>query len=112
MDELESRINSVLGDPEQMEKITKLARSFMAGTGNGSNPTQSDAGAMPDADMINRIAHLLSLSGEKENDKKAMLEAISPYLSDKRRGKMEKALKIAKLVRLARLAAEESESGA
>lgn len=112
MDELESRISSVLGDPEQMEKITKLAQSFMAGTGNKTAQSNIDANTMPDADMIKRIAHLMSLSGEKGNGETAMLEAISPYLSDKRRGKMEKALKIAKLVRLAKLAVEESESGA
>ena len=112
MDELESRINSVLGDPEQMAKITQLAQSFMAGTGNGSASPKPDADSLPDTDMINRIAHLMSLGGEKERGKKAMLEAISPYLSDKRRGKMEKALRIAKLVRIARLAIEESEGNA
>ena len=31
MGEFEDRINSVLSDPGQMEKIAKLAKSFMAG---------------------------------------------------------------------------------
>ena len=31
MSELEDKINAVLGDPKQMEQITKLAKSFMGG---------------------------------------------------------------------------------
>lgn len=106
MDELESRISSVLGDPEQMEKITRLAQSFMTGSGNGASPTNTDTGAMPDAEMLSRIAQLMNQGGDREKGERAMLEAIAPYLSDKRRGKMEKALRIAKLVRIARLAME------
>ena len=112
MDELSSRINSVLGDPEQMEKITRLAQSFMAGTGNNDAPPKTDAAAMPEAELLNRVMRLMRTSGEKEKGERAMLEAISPYLSEKRRGKMEKALRIAKLVRMARIAMEEREDGA
>ena len=106
MDELESRISSVLKDPEQMEKITKLAQSFMTGTGNSASPPKTDASPMPDAEMIGRITRLMSLGNDKEKGERAVLEAISPYLSDRRRGKMERALRIAKLVRIARLAME------
>ncbi len=106
MDELESRISSVLGDPEQMEKITRLAQSFMTGSGNGASPPNTDTGAMPDAEMLSRIAQLMNQGDDREKGERAMLEAIAPYLSDKRRGKMEKALRIAKLVRIARLAME------
>ena len=31
MSELEDKINSLLSDPEQMEKITQMARSLMGG---------------------------------------------------------------------------------
>ena len=111
MDELESRISSVLGDPEQMEKITRLAQSFMAGTGNNDTPPKTEA-AMPEAELLNRIMRLMRTGGEKDKGERAMLEAISPYLSEKRRGKMEKALRIAKLVRMAKIAMEEREGDA
>ena len=111
MDELSSRINSVLGDPEQMEKITRLAQSFMAGAGNNTAPPETEA-AMPEAELLNRIMRLMRTGGEKDKGERAMLEAISPYLSEKRRGKMEKALRIAKLVRMARIAMEEREGDA
>ena len=107
MDELESRLSSVLSDPEQMEKITRLAQSFMAGTGSGSAAPKAETDTMPDAELFKRLAQLISMGGGREKGEQAMLEAISPYLSEKRRGKMEKALRIAKLVRIARLAMEE-----
>ena len=106
MDELSSRLSSVLGDPEQMEKITRLAQSFMAGTGSGTAAPKAEEAA-PDAELFKRLAQLMSMGGGREKGERAMLEAISPYLSEKRRGKMEKALRIAKLVRIARLAMEE-----
>ena len=43
------------------------------------------------------------------NDKKALLEAMKPYLSEKRRQKMDKALKIARLARIAGIAMGETE---
>ena len=33
MSELEDRINQILGDPEQMKKITNIAQSLMGGEG-------------------------------------------------------------------------------
>ena len=36
MSELEDKINSILGDPKQMEQITKVARSLMGGAGGES----------------------------------------------------------------------------
>lgn len=112
MDELESRISHILGDPEQMEKITRLARGFMADGGNNAAPPNPEPGAVPDTELLKRMMHLMGMGSEKEKGERAMLEAIAPYLSDKRRGKMEKALRIAKLVRVARLAMEEREGDA
>jgi len=41
--------------------------------------------------------------GEKPQER-ALLEAMKPYLSEKRRSKMDRAMKLAKLARIARLA--------
>ena len=35
MSELEDKISGILGDPAQMEKITKLAQSLMGGVSAG-----------------------------------------------------------------------------
>lgn len=109
MDELQNRINDVLGDPQQLERISRLAQSIMSGGESRDGAAAADAPDMPDAETVKRIMRLMSADGEKDRGERTLLEAMTPYLSEKRRGKMDKALKIAKLVRLARLAMEESE---
>ena len=104
MDDLESRLNSVLGDPQQMEKITKLAQSLLSGTG-GKESSEATGDFGFDPELFGRLSRLMSTDSGKEQK---VLEAMSPYLSEKRRGKMDRALKIAKLARIARMAAEES----
>lgn len=111
MDELEERINSVLSDTQQMEKITRLAQSIMAGgSQNTENAALNDMGI--DMNMLSRISRLMSAGDAREKNERTLLEAMTPYLSERRRGKMERALKIAKLARLARIAIEESEGDA
>ena len=104
MSELEDRINSVLSDPEQMQKISRLARSLMGdGEGDGA-PT------MPDGDMVQRISRLMSSGSVSNRKERALLEAMKPYLSEKRRKKMDKALQIARLAGIARMAMGEMEA--
>ena len=117
MSELEDRINSVLNDPAQMEKIAGLARSLMGGDGAADAPggfpglsgalsgNQSGSSSLPELDpaLLKRVSALMS-SGEGSSDKRALLEAMRPYLSEKRRQKMDKALQIARLARIARIA--------
>lgn len=101
MSEFEDKLNSVLGDPAQMEKIANLAKSLMGGM--PQEAAHEPPGALElDPAMISRIGRLINDGGS--DDKRRLLEAMEPYLSDKRRGKMDKALKIARLARIARAA--------
>ena len=102
MDDLENRLSSVLGDPQQMEKITKLAQSILSGAGSGESASSEGLGFDPE--MLGRLTRLMN-TGEAKEEK--MLEAMSPYLSEKRRDKMDKAMKIARLAAVAELAAGE-----
>ena len=121
MSELEERINSVLGDPSQLEQITRLARSLMGG---GENNAPQSGGSAPqgnaadiisqlgvDGDSIARISRIFSAQSGSAGSSHALLEAMKPYLSDKRRQKVDKALKIARLAKLAGLAMGETEGG-
>lgn len=127
MSELEDKISEVLGDPEQMAQITRLAQSLMGGAGDTAGETSGSTegaktsarpAAMPDlaslgidADMLSRITRLISSGSAQNADEQALLNAMRPYLSEKRRGKMDKAMKLARLARIARLAIGEMEDG-
>ena len=117
MSELEERINAVLGDPAQLEKITMMARSLMGGGGeSGQSPnTQAPSGILGelglDSDAMGRLSRLINAQNNSPGAGQAMLQAMRPYLSDKRREKVDKALKIARLAKLAGLAMGEMEGG-
>lgn len=111
MSELEDKINSILGDPQQMEKITNMARSLMGGGGAESAPegegkAESDVlgGLGIDPASLQRLGRLLSRGGDRKPQERALLEAMKPYLSEKRRSKMDKAIKLARLAKIAQLA--------
>ena len=95
MSEFEDKLNSVLGDPAQMEKIANLAKTLMGGDGGAPEPSPEPFGGL---DI--RIGKLMNNSGD--DNKQRLLQAMEPYLSEKRRGKMDKALKIARLARIAK----------
>ncbi len=50
------------------------------------------------------FCRLLRQGGAEKPQEQALLEAMRPYLSEKRRSKMDKAMKIARLAQIARLA--------
>lgn len=120
MSELEDRINSVLGDPAQLEKITRLAQSLMGGARDSpAGPENPAAGTQElfsqfgiDPETISRVGGLLGMhTQDQTNNSQALLEAMKPYLSDKRRQKIDRAMKLARLAKLAGLAMGEMESG-
>lgn len=124
MSELEDKISEVLGDPQQMARITRLAQSLMGGEGAEAAPTaantaqNAEAAATPeldalgiDATMLSRIAKAISADSGQSRAEQALLEAMRVYLSEKRRGKLDRAMKLARLARIAKLTMIETEEG-
>lgn len=103
MGEFEDRVNSILNDPTQMEKITNLAKSLMGGDGGPAEKPPADADGL-DVAALGRISRLLSAGSAGDDNQRALLEAMKPYLSPKRREKMDRALRLAKVAKIARLA--------
>lgn len=103
MSELEDRISGVLNDPRQMEQIMNMARSLMG----GETPPESPPVEAPDPGLMARLGSLLQSSGG-EGDRRALLEALKPWLSARRREKLERAMRMARLARLASAALGET----
>ena len=116
MSEFEDKINAILGNPAEMEKITKLAAQIMGGGGAASSSPEApqetpvetpglDLGGI-DPELFGKIGRLLSQTGGG-SDKTALLRAMGPYLSQDRRERMEKAMRFAKIAKLAGAAIRE-----
>ena len=115
MSEFEEKLNSLLNDPEQMGKITQMAKSLMDG-GQESLPARAvpAVSASPDLgidmDMLAKFGKMMSSgTGGGSSNQRALLEAMTPYLGEKRQRRMEQALKMAKMAKIARLAFSEFE---
>ena len=119
MSELEDKINGILGDPVQMEKIAGLAKSLMGGSDSSSDTAEkakSAGGGLDslmqslggdsaiDPAMLARLSRAFSSGAGEKKQERALLEAMKPYLSEKRRSKMDKAIKLARLASIARIA--------
>lgn len=97
MDDFESKLGQILGNPEMMGKIMAMAQSF----GN-PEPTPEPQKELPEIDFAT-IQKLTGLMGKADvdNEQKALLSALSPYISTSRIRKLEKAMRAAKLAGVA-----------
>ena len=103
MSEFEDKLNHILSDPQEMEKISRLAAQLMGDSTNGQGDTPpSPGGGLPD---LSGILGKLGNTGGK-SDKAALLSALSPYLRPDRRQKLQKALRLAQAARIAGVALE------
>ena len=93
MSELEERLQAVLSDPGELDRLAKMARQFMGGGApepeeNASGPTLP-AGA---AKLLRELA-----GGKKP----PLLDAVGPYLDPERRSRLSRALRLASAAKTA-----------
>ena len=98
MSELEEKLGSILSNPQLMQQIMSMAQ-VMQDT-RPAEPTEPAPPALPDPSVIQKLAGLSRQSGIDKNQQ-ALLRALSPYISRERSAKLEKAMRAAKLARLA-----------
>ena len=98
MDNLESGLQSILGNPQMMEQIMSLAQNLQSEPA----PLPPPAEAVPELDMatIQKITSIVGKTGI-DSQQKALLQALRPYLSGHRIQKLEKAMRAAKLAGIA-----------
>lgn len=102
MSEMEEKLNSVLNNPQMMQQIMAMAQSMGAQSPSRNDPPPPKTDSFPDIDlgMLQKLSGFASQSSI-DKDQKTLLKALGPYLSRERIGKLEKAMRAAKLARLA-----------
>lgn len=100
MSEMEEKLSSVLSNPQMMQQIMSMAQTL--GQSPPAQQTQPSFQEPPPLDMaaLQKIAGLAGQSGI-DAQQKALLQALNPYLSRNRVTKLEKAMRAAKMARLA-----------
>lgn len=100
MDEMEQKLGAVLGNPELMQKIMAMAQSLGQPAQQSPQPPEPSPAPGIDIAMLQRLSGLARQSGI-DSQQRALLTALRPYLSSERVSKLEKAMRAAKLARLA-----------
>ncbi len=103
MSELEQKLGSVLNNPQMMQQILSMAQTLGAQQSQSSpDPPQEETNPTLDFDprFLQNLARMASQSHVDQNQT-ALLHALSPYLSQQRVGKLEKAMRAARLAGVA-----------
>ena len=103
MDNMQTQMNSILQNPEMMEKIMSMAQSLSQGQSEQQSFAPEPSGfTMPEIDLatVQKLSGFLGQSNI-DNKQRTLLNALSLYLSGERISKLEKAMRAAKLATLA-----------
>ena len=93
MDDLSERIQSLLGDPDGMQRLKSMAESLLGGEEKPRAPE-------PQSDIdISKLLPLIQRFNQKKSDKRTdLLEALRPHLSERRQERVDSAIKILRLI--------------
>lgn len=107
MDEMEDKIGSILSNPQMMQQIMTMAQALGGQSQKQDPPPRQDPPApkqelMPEIDlaMVQKISGLARQSSIDKREQ-ALLRALGAYLSKDRIGKLEKAMRAAKIAKTA-----------
>lgn len=100
MSEMEERLNSVLNNPQMMQQIMAMAQSFGGQSGKDEAQPTNEAPPEIDLGMLQKLSGLAGQTGI-DKDQRSLLRALTPYLTRERITKLEKAMRAAKMARMA-----------
>ena len=98
MEDMESKLGAILGNPQMMQQIMSLAQNFQ--TESEPPPVPVDNAPEIDLAMVQKLTSIIGKTGI-DSHQKALLHALGPYLSGNRIQKLEKAMRAAKLAGMA-----------
>lgn len=102
MEEMEEKLGAILNNPQMMQQIMTLAQSLGQSPAGSQTAPKEELSPMPQIDlgMMQKFSGLAGQSGI-DRDQQALLKALSPYLSRDRVSKLERAMRAAKMAKLA-----------
>lgn len=104
MEDMQAQMGAILNNPEMMQKIMAMAQSLGGSTPQEEprEPPPAKGPELPNIDL-GMLQRLSGLAGQSniDKDQKTLLHALGPYLKHDRIQKLEKAMRAAKMARLA-----------
>ncbi len=98
MDDLNEKITALLSDPSALEGIRNMASSLLGSAPSVPKEEGPLENLMPDIDITKVMSVLGRLKNTGTDERTRLLLALKPHLSEKRRDRVDKAIKILKLL--------------
>ena len=95
MSDFEDKLHAILSDPEELERIGRLASELMGGGAEETGPPPE-----ADGDLLRRLAGMLG-GGAGQGELGALADALSPWLRPERASRLRRALRLAGMLRVA-----------
>ena len=102
MDEMEEKLGAILGTPQMMQQIMAMAQAM--NQESSSAPHQEPESVQSSFPVLDPalLQKLSGLAGSGvDSNQQALLQALEPYLSQTKVGKLERAMRASKMARLA-----------
>jgi len=102
MGEMEEKLSEILNNPQMMQNIMSMAQSLGQHTTVPEKESKENSIGLPDIDfsMLQKIGSIAGQSGI-DTQQKELLHALTPFLNSQRIAKLEKAMRAAKIAKLA-----------
>ncbi len=98
MDDINEKITALLSDPAALDGIRNMASSLLGNVPSAPKQEPSTENLMPDIDIGKVMSILGRLKSTGNDERTRLLLALKPHLSEKRRERVDRAVKILKLL--------------
>lgn len=105
--DLAARLEAVLSDPAQMEKLSEMAKGLFAqssdGQGEGEQPPAEKPSEIPpmDTKFLSAIGKAFAAGNGEKSRSTALLLAMRPYMKPEKQEKLDRALQVARMAHIA-----------
>ncbi|MDO5545821.1 MAG: hypothetical protein Q4F81_08365 [Eubacteriales bacterium] len=97
MSELEEKLGTILSNPQLMQQIASMAQALgQSPEPPAPQPKAPPTPSLPDPAMLQSLSGMLQ-AGHIDQEQRELLRALSPFLSQARIGKLERAMRAAKM---------------
>lgn len=109
MGEMEDKLSAILNNPQMLSQIMSMAQAMGANSSNDAPPQPQPSAPKPPAPapslsidpmMLQKLSGFAG-QGAINKEQQALLKALSPFLQKDRLGKLERAMRAAKIARFA-----------
>ena len=101
MDDIKSKLSEILNDSEALNNLSQMAETLFSSENSSEGDSSSPPQDFPDMEQLGNIMAIISkLNGSQDNDRTRLINALKPYLSEKRQAKADNAIKLLKFMEL------------